>query len=177
MLINRPHLARIGHNHLPPQPLQVSTDPWTVRSGFHHGQCPTVTGSQSGQGSSIVAQSSFLDHSAFAIEHTKPVPALSQIQSYRELTPIALFLHKTQSLPPRALALRLSSPSHLIWLGVDVAGTQALHPLIRPTREMIVKPRPDVLGRPHSSALEPETLIASGGCLVGSLVQRERSRD
>jgi hypothetical protein len=36
-------------------------------------------GSQSGQGSSIIAKSAFLHHLAFAIERTKPVPALSQI--------------------------------------------------------------------------------------------------
>src|SRR5437016_11167944 len=79
VLINRPHLARIGHNHFPTQPFQVSTDPWAMRSGFQHGQGPTVTGSQSGQASSIVTQSAFLLHFAFAIERTKPVPAFSQI--------------------------------------------------------------------------------------------------
>src|SRR5438874_2845354 len=116
MLINRPHLARIGHNHLPTQPFQVSTDPWAMRSGFHHGQGPTVTGSQSGQASSIVTQSAFLLHFAFAIERTKPVPPLSQIQSYRDLTLLMLLLHRQSSLPKHA-TLRRSPPSHLIWLG------------------------------------------------------------
>src|SRR6476660_1921764 len=67
MLINRPHLARIGHNQLPAQPLQVSTDPRTMRSSFHHCQCSAVTSTQSAKGNSIVAKSTFLHHFAFAL--------------------------------------------------------------------------------------------------------------
>jgi hypothetical protein len=50
-----------------------------MRSRFHHGQCSAVPSTQSAQGNSLVAKNAFLHHFAFAIERTKPVPALSQI--------------------------------------------------------------------------------------------------
>ena len=49
--------------------------------------------SQPRQRNSIIKKSAFLHNFASAIQRTKPVPPLSQIQSHRDLTVLMLLLH------------------------------------------------------------------------------------
>jgi hypothetical protein len=83
--------------------------PRAMRSRLHHRQRPALMGSEPCHRSSIIEKTAFLQHFASAIQRTKPVPPLSQIQSYRDLTVLMLLLHRRRAYPgaQRSGALRL----------------------------------------------------------------------
>src|SRR5438874_3618098 len=97
MLINRSHLARIGHHYPPAKCFQKSTDPWTMRSRLHHPERTVITPGQLPQRDSIVADAVLLDYFSPLIQRTKPVPAISQIQSYRNVAALGLLLHRRRA--------------------------------------------------------------------------------
>src|SRR6266480_1947575 len=97
MLINRSHLARIGHHYPPAKCFQKSTDPRTMRSRLHHPERTVITTGQLPQRDSIVADAVLLDYFSPLIQRTKPVPAISQIQSYRNVTALGLLLHRRRA--------------------------------------------------------------------------------
>src|SRR5207249_3385607 len=97
MLINRSHLARIGHHYPPAKCFQKSTDPRTMRSRLHHPERTVITTGQLLQRDSIVADAVLLDYFSPLIQRTKPVPAISQIQSYRNVTALGLLLHRRRA--------------------------------------------------------------------------------
>jgi hypothetical protein len=49
------------------------------------------------QGVSIVADAAFLNYFASLIKRTKPVPTISQIQSYRNVVALGLLLHRRRA--------------------------------------------------------------------------------
>src|SRR5437016_7377572 len=101
MLINRPSLARIGHNYFTSRLLQMPADPRTVTPCFHHHQSLWITAAQLTQGRSVVAHASFFQHFTLLAQHTKPVPPISHIQSNccSLALVVLLFSHKAESLP------------------------------------------------------------------------------
>src|SRR5207245_8974346 len=97
MLINRSHLARIGHHYPPAKCFQKPTDPRTMRSRLHHPERTVITTGQLPQRDSIVADAVLLDYFSPLIQRTKPMPAISQIQSYRNVTALGLLLHRRRA--------------------------------------------------------------------------------
>src|SRR6266481_3819097 len=97
MLMNRSHLARIRHHYPPAKCFQKSTDPRTMRSRLHHPERTVITTGQLPQRDSIVTDAVLLDYFSPLIQRTKPVPAISQIQSYRNVTALGLLLHRRRA--------------------------------------------------------------------------------
>jgi len=104
--------------------LQIPTHPGAVTARFHHDQRLRIPTTQLTQRRSAVPHNSFFQHLAVVTEHTKPVFSVSQIQSNRDFValPAVLFSHKAESLPKHS-CVRLSPPSHLIWLDGDMRQT------------------------------------------------------
>src|ERR1700730_388426 len=91
-----------------------------MTSRFHHRQRSHIAASELLERGPIIKKTPFFKYFAFPIQHTKPVPAIPQIQSYRDAIAFIFLLHKASSLPQRQNAA-LSPPSHLIWLGLGIA--------------------------------------------------------
>src|SRR5258708_38310364 len=87
----------MDHRHPPAERFQKSTDPRAMRSRLHHPERAVITAGQLRQGVSIVADAAFLNYFASVIKRTKPVPAISQIQSYRNVTALGLLLHRRRA--------------------------------------------------------------------------------
>ena len=68
-----------------------------MRSRLHHPERTVITTGQLPQRDSIVADAVLLDYFSPLIQRTKPVPAISQIQSYRNVTALGLLLHRRRA--------------------------------------------------------------------------------
>ena len=93
-LINRAQLAWVGDQDPATLLLQIASDPRAMAPCFHHHQRSGIAATQSTQRDPLVANTSFLHHPTRVIHHTKPVPAIAQVQSYRDITALRFLLHR-----------------------------------------------------------------------------------
>jgi hypothetical protein len=144
-------LARIGHDDLVPQPLQLAADPGRLRAGFERDP-PRAAAEMFFHGTGLVAEAPFLDHVAAGIDDAIPAYLVAQIDTDGFLHRLhhfakllhGWFLHCTSSSAFISLtADQVSQPSHPICPSDSISGNAGVYPHAYAWRLSIgTEPRP-----------------------------------
>ena len=81
---DRPHLARVCHQHFMPHTLQQSTHPWRMRPAFHCDPLP-FSSEMSLQGRHRRLYPPLFDNFAILVDYTVPTEPIAQIDSHCHL--------------------------------------------------------------------------------------------